>query len=1708
MKLILETENTKTYHIEVLEPPYSSFVKVFFDNNSKANELLNNEFNILNNTNLKCTLKPTEIKIFQNKPAIFFDYNNFSTLSNFDNISIFDKLQIFLKTTKNLLEIHKENIIHKNIRTNNIIIDEFNNIKILGFEYASYKNSNDNKNNPINPYISPEQTGRISKNIDFRSDLYSLGVVFYEILTNKIPFIGNDDLELISLILSKQADEPYNICNEKSILTKNLSNIILKLLSKNQEERYQSSLGLLQDLEFCLINFYNQDSLINFDLGKYDWIENFQLSKKIFGREKELSFLLETIQNKQEHLKLFFISGKAGVGKTFLINELNKLLKNERFLVYFGGKYEQFNKSEPYYFFINVINNFISNILTKTSDEVEKWKNSILSYVGSYAQVLIDLIPNLELVIGKQPEVTSLGNLEDKNRFNYIFTSFIQAISQKDNPLIIFVDDLQWIDNASIKIIQLLIESDDTKNLIIIGTHRKKEKSININLFNLLEILKDKSTIANFIEIENLDKNTLSSLIKDSLKYYAENIEVLIDLIFEKTQGNPFFVNQLLSSLYEDNLLFFSHDEKLWKWNYEKIKVIKVSDNVVELLVNKLKNIPVEILKVLQFSACLGNIFNTKMLEIISDKDFNYINNILLKAINLGLICNLDNSYEFSDDLNKKNIIKEFDSENKNNLFFQFLHDQILQAVYSTIDNEEVIKIHLLIARSLLKKMSLEGTSQINLFELANHFNKAKKNIIDKNEKESIAKINLETALKAKKANAYEEVLFFAKEGLSYLNKNDWEENYNIIFELFILQVESELLNGNTEEAEKLYNFILERCKDDFDKNRIYYLQLTHYSQQLRYPEAIEITLKNLKLLGFNAPRNNFLRVILTIYLMIKLKIKLKNKNMDYLYNLPNIKDEKSFLLTNLIASALDIVYASGEKQLLGLIIIKSINIAVKQGNSEMVTLCYAFYANMLQLAFYDYKKAKEFGELALKLANKYNNPILKCKILTAKAVFLSHFYEHISFSIVDFEEATNLVIDNGNPIYATYDLYYSCLYKFIFGENLTSLFTYITNIIDFLNSINIIARASILKFLLIPIQSFSGDELIKDLESLEKNFIEENKNSKVLIGNFYYIKIKTFYFNEEYEKAFNIIENNQYLLKITPSILIEADTFFYLGLVLIKFINKLKKQKNKFYLSKIKEIIDKFKKWSNLCPDNYLHKYSLLKAEYCFYTDDIYSAEKFYQDAVNSAYKYNYNSIYALASKLTGQFYISRNLNKIALIYIKDAYEAFLKWGAKNLAKKLVDKYEDFYLEYSNELSSNENLDFLSLIKSSQAISSEINLEKLVEKLMYLVKENAAAEKAVLVLFENSQWYVKALAEKEITYTHKKVEECNCISKSVFNYVLRTEKLVLIDNASNENDFIQDAYILDSKVKSLLCIPIINKGSIIGILYMENNLTIGAFTEEHINILNVLSGQIAISLENARLYELTKKHNLELEQKVEERTANLRDINELQKGMIQTIVHDLKNPLSNIIMFSRHLEIKTLSEERVKKTAKLINNSSNHMAKMVENLLEITKIEEGVISPEFEEFDLIFMLKDVILSFLEKAKQKNIELIEEFDNFEALINADKTRTKQVLENIISNALKFSPEDKKIYIKAFISNNNIVIEVKDEGPGLTDLDKSLLFKKFSKLSAKPTAGEHTTGLGLSIVKKLMEVMNGEVWCESQVNEGASFFLSFNLISKN
>ncbi|MFN4150623.1 MAG: ATP-binding protein, partial [Candidatus Sericytochromatia bacterium] len=647
----------------------------------------------------------------------------------------------------------------------------------------------------------------------------------------------------------------------------------------------------------------------------------------------------------------------------------------------------------------------------------------------------------------------------------------------------------------------------------------------------------------------------------------------------------------------------------------------------------------------------------------------------------------------------------------------------------------------------------------------------------------------------------------------------------------------------------------------------------------------------------------------------------------------------------------------------------------------------------------------------------------------------------------------------------------------------------------------------------LIPINMLSGLETTNVSWKVSEN--EFFKNAEVfplMTKLYYYYNIMSYYLLEREDLILEILEKEPSLFDLNITSLSNTDGFFFIALTLLKVCRADNTKKSK-YLSKFYKLEKSLKKWSECSPDNYLHKYYLLQAEKNYLFGNFKESLSFYEKSIHLSEKTGFIQIFALSNKLAGEFCLSQNLEKIARNYFYKSYMAYLEWGALNVANLISEKIKlspissikrqsDIITKHSKSEFDNMKLDVLSLLKASQTISKEISLSELLTKLILIIKENAGAEKVFLILPKEEKLFIEAYYEKNILIETIDIEKSSNIPISIINYVFRTKDSILLNEPINSNNFSKDLYINNFKPKSVLCLPLINQGNVNGIIYMENNLSTDVFTESDLKIVNLLASQATISLENSRLYSLIKEQNLDLEEKVLQRTSELKNINDLQKGMIETIVHDLKNPLSNIIMFSKHLESKTLSEDRIKKTARLINNSSNHMAKMVENLLEISKIENGTIVPDLESFDLSPILVELINAFSEYCISKSIKI--HFDNSqkEYLIYSDKTRTKQIFENLISNAIKFSPFEKNIYVKLIENEHNIIFSVRDEGYGLTDEDKKKLFKKFSRLSASPTNGEHTTGLGLSIVKKIVELMNSDVWCESEYGSGAEFFVSF------
>jgi hypothetical protein len=786
-------------------------------------------------------------------------------------------LKLAVAITDGLAAVHKQNIVHKDINPSNIIWNpETGKIKIIDFDIAvEYDIKTSYLGNPERlagtlPYISPEQTGRMNRRVDQRSDLYSLGVTFYEMLTGKLPFEKRDPMEIVYAHLAIDPEFPH-LFNDQ--VPEILSRIVLKLLAKNPEDRYQSAEGLKHDLKKLQEpGSIGLKKLEAFTLGSEDFPGKLQIPEKLYGREREIEQLLAAYKRvAQGTSEMVLVAGYSGTGKTALVNEIHKQITHDK-SYFIHGKFEQLQKNIPYFAFIKAIEQFCDLLLTEDKAVLDEWKQTILEAVGNLGKVLTDIIPNLEHVIGKQPDVPQIGGTEAKNRLNYVFSRIIHTISTEEHPLVIFIDDLQWADYASLELLKFLISESQNRYLLFLGAFRDNEVSSTHILMVIVEELRKKKVTISTIPVKNLKKNNIENLLKDTLRGSnppdRQDIEKLSNHIYHKTHGNAFFTIQFLENLYKENLLTFDSSQSRWEWDIKEIDRLDITDNVVDLLLHRIKSLSTDVQEVLKFASCSGNIFDLENLSVIAGKDIQ-IRESLEIALREILIYPIDHRR------------------------YRFIHDRVQQAAYALISEEDKKPVHLKIGRLLLEEFHLLEESktlktikeaEVRIFDIANHFNIAIDLINVESEKIKVLRLNLKAAKKAAAATAYQTGWEYIQKALLLLPNDGWKKHYDLTLSVYNEAIQLAYLSSTYAEINRLGDIVLAFASKIMDKSTVYEYQIMGLIAQNQFEEAVNIALDVMGRLGIDIPNkpNESDMAILT-----KTKALLEKKGLQGMEKLP-----------------------------------------------------------------------------------------------------------------------------------------------------------------------------------------------------------------------------------------------------------------------------------------------------------------------------------------------------------------------------------------------------------------------------------------------------------------------------------------------------------------------------------------------------------------------------------------------------------------------------------------------------------------------------------------------------------------------------------------------------------------------------------------------------------------------------------------------------
>jgi len=1721
-------------------------------------------------------------------------------------------LDIAIQLSDALSIIHHAQVIHKDLHLGNIIINpETMILQIIDFGLASLLSREQPSLTPANnlegvlAYISPEQTGRMNRSLDYRSDFYTLGVSLYHLLTGHLPFEADDAIGLVHAHIARE-QIPAHECRPE--VPQAVSDIIDKLMNKTAELRYQSALGLKQDLEICRRHIIAGSPIPTFALGLNDISDRFQVPQVLYGREQEVQRLMNCFYlAAQGKPQLLAVEGFSGIGKSALIHEIHKPIAAHSG-IFTAGKFDQFQKNIPYSALKQAFSGWMQHALSLKEEALLALRTQLNESLGANARVLIDFMDIFEVLLGDLPPVVTLGAQETQNRFHLTLQRFIQEITQQ-RPLVIFIDDLQWADRGTLSLLPQLMsanslfcdkhddthKSDDDKlscRLLLLVAYRDNEVTENHPAIQSLQQIQSDYSSANTLTLRPLALEHIKQLLVDALHQTPKAIEDLAKLIKQKTGGNPFFINEFLKALYSECLLNFDLKQQRWVWSLTKIKAQAITNNVVELMLGKMQKLPEKTQHLIQLSSCIGSLFDLQTLSIISEQSMANTVRTLWPALKEGLLLQEGGDWllglvESSDDhdINRKKNISQsalspsearslklllHTQQSKTNIstvitkivpHCRFLHDRMLQAAYQSLSELARQQAHLNIGRLLLAHTESNHVDS-QLFSIIEQLNQGRPLIEDNEEKLQLAELNLRAAEKAKQASVWEAAVEYAEIGLSLLKpESHWQDHYTLSFDLHKTLAECQYLTGDVELSAELYNTLLANTQCSLDKAKLYATRLVQTIGRGDWQLGIKYGVTGLQHLGINIQTEPEVIEALSQEQFNQFEKACKTTSLNQYIQLPEMTDPQLLVACSIIPNLSQCAQITGKDNFQYYCTLLGLNITLSSGRSDLTPILLACYALIL-IRKGDYSQAFILAEQAINISESYPN----CRelsntnnVLAGLILYLKSPYQ---VAINLHQKSYELGMEKGEVARAALNFCNMLFLKVSQGENLNTVQEHAEH------ALAIISRKAI--FFPVPIIT---KKLIKALIDAPPEGIDalndEQFNSELLskINSGFHIthlnhsraQLAFWYGNDKI--AINLASKVQAQIALLPKFSLYIDHLIQYGLLLLTQTEEQNQIDLDYCQSKLKIL-------AKLYPPNFEHKYLLLQAEQGKHqgadTDEV---SALYENAIISAEQNGFLQYQALANELYAEFWLMKKRPRIAEIYLNDATNLYQRWGCKVKVNHLNVLYQSVFSDQQtknitssihsrtqstdqtgtqSQSSHPNSLDFSTLIKSTQAISGELSLKALVAKVMQAILENAGAQNAALILESPRGPIIEARlkaqntreSEYDINVQSIPLNNATDLPISLIAYVLRTkteqvlqsdsDKGISKNTATNNNTstnsyaseaFIADPYLQIQQPKSVLCIPVTYRDKLLGALYLDNKLTDRAFPQERFDIIKMLLAQAAISFENARLFNEVNELNIGLEGKVQKRTAQLNQSNqqldksnqelnnaikdlETANKALETfsysVSHDLRSPLRMIKSFSSIIaeDYQNDLSPDAQMLFKKVIRGGEQMEELITGLLDLARLEQKSLKRGI--VNLSDIAESIIANMREQAPQQQATV-----QIEAGIevNGDRRMLYSVIENLLSNAWKYSSKSKKtdIIFGCKQIDNKTVYYVQDQGAGFDMTHSEKLFATFQRLhSAKQFAG---TGVGLATVKRIVEKHGGKIWAESEIGQGAVFYFT-------
>ena len=1350
-----------------------------------------------------------------------------------------------------LAKAHSRGLLHKDIKPANILVQSAGGAaRLTGFGIASRLTSDRPALEPPDTisgalaYMAPEQTGRMNRPVDSRSDLYALGVTFYQMLIGALPFKADDPLEWVHCHIARKPKPPAESLKSVPAV---LSDIVMKLLAKTAEERYQTAAGLEHDLRRCLSQWEAYGRIGTVSLGERDTPDRLVIPEKLYGREREVGCLQSAFDRVAEAgaPELVLIAGRSGVGKSSVAQELRRTLAPKGGL-FASGKFDQFKRDVPYASLAQALMELIRPLLAMGETELAPWRAALAAALGVNGALMVTLLPELELLIGPQPPAPVPSPRDAQRRFHLVFRRMLSVFARPEHPLALFLDDLQWLDAATLDLLEDLLTEPDLHHLLLIGAYRDDEVSASHPLMLRLAAIRRSGGKVQEIVVKPLALDDVSRMVADALG--RERIRPLARLVHQKTAGNPFFVNQFLTTLAEEGLLSLQRDALGWVWDLGRIRAKGYTDNVADLVLGKLRSLPATGRSILKRLACLGVSSPIATIAVVEGKSEDALHAALKTAVQAGLLSRQDGAYKFT-------------------------HDRVREAAYALIPQGRRAAVHLRIGRRLAA--TSRSAVEASVFEIVGQLNRGAALIRSGKERERIAELNLMAGRRAKSSTAYSSALTYLNAGAALLPEDAWDRYRDLAFALELNRAECEFLTAALAQAQARLAKLANRAFRPSELATVTRLRVDLFMTLGRSDRAIAVGLECLRRIGVSWSPHPTKEEVSDEY--ARLRRRLLDRSIESLTELPPMKDPVAIAATDVLTSLVTPALYSDEN-LRCLVIGRMGNLSLEHGNSDASCYVYAAVGNVLGLVFGDYDAGFRFCELGLDLAEQPGTERLRARVYLAFGNLAKPSARHfrtggplarhafataqqagdLTYAAISCNNLLTQFLASGAPL-ADVQREAEAGLEFALRARFVVVAALITAQLRLIRTL----RSSTHVFGCLSGEAFDEQEFEKQLEG-EPSFA-------IAAWMYWLRKLQARVLANDYSAAVAAAASAERLLWMSPAIFERADYHFFAALALASLSDEASAVPAAERGEDLAYHCRQLQAWAEHCPENFESRAVLIAAEMAGLQDRALDAEALYERAIRSARDNALPHCEAIAYERAARFYRARGFDEIAALYLRNARRGYLRWGADGKARQLDEMYPQLREEEklpgptSTIADPIGRLDLATVIRVSQAVSGEIVLENLIDTVMRLAVAQAGAERALLVLPRGDDQRIVAEAKiaGETTLVQLRDETLTemALPNSVLQYVLRTRESVILENAAATNPFASDPYVSLNQVRSVLCLPLLNRSRLVGALYFENNLASHVFAPSRVSVLKLLASQTATALESSFLYrDLAKR--------------------------------------------------------------------------------------------------------------------------------------------------------------------------------------------------------------------------------------------------------